>query len=111
MGWSLRPPLTLPCRPPSVVAATEGRVQERVQEKGLTMALSVRDPFAVDCTVLNREMGRDAVAQVFQNAIVAVWHAGRTLVALLPLTRPRTSATLSRGSERAGDGGFGFVLP
>ena len=39
----------------------------------LAMAVPVRDPFSVDRAVLNREMGWDAVAQVFQNAIAAVW--------------------------------------
>jgi hypothetical protein len=37
------------------------------------MAVPVRDPFSVDGAILNREMGRDAVGQVFQNAIAAVW--------------------------------------
>jgi catechol 2,3-dioxygenase-like lactoylglutathione lyase family enzyme len=37
------------------------------------MAVTVRDPFSVDRAILNREMGCDAVAQVFQNAIAAVW--------------------------------------
>jgi hypothetical protein len=37
------------------------------------MAVPVRDPSSVDRAVLNREMGRDAVGQVFQNAIAAVW--------------------------------------
>jgi hypothetical protein len=36
------------------------------------MAVSVRDPFSIDRAILNREMGRDAVGQVFQNAIAAV---------------------------------------
>ena len=39
----------------------------------LAMAVAVRDPSSVDRAVLNREMGRDAVGQVFQNAIAAVW--------------------------------------
>jgi len=33
------------------------------------MAVPVRDPFSVDRPVLNREMDRDAVGQVFQNPI------------------------------------------
>jgi hypothetical protein len=37
------------------------------------MAVTVRDPSSVDRAILNREMGCDAVAQVFQNAIAAVW--------------------------------------
>jgi hypothetical protein len=37
------------------------------------MAVPVRDPFSFDRGVLNREMGRNAVGQVFQNAIAAVW--------------------------------------
>jgi hypothetical protein len=41
------------------------------------MAVPVRDPFSVDRPVLNREMDRDAVGQVFQNTIAAVWiHTG-----------------------------------
>jgi hypothetical protein len=36
-------------------------------------AVPVRDPFSVDRAVLNREMGRDAAGQLFQNAIAAVW--------------------------------------
>jgi hypothetical protein len=39
----------------------------------LAMAVPVRDPFSVDRVVLNREMRGDAVGQVFQNAIAAVW--------------------------------------
>ena len=39
----------------------------------LAMAVPVRDPFSVDRAVLNREMGRDAVGQVFQDAIAPVW--------------------------------------
>jgi hypothetical protein len=39
----------------------------------LAMAVPVRDPSSVDRAVLNREMSRDAVGQVFQNAIAAVW--------------------------------------
>jgi hypothetical protein len=37
------------------------------------MAVPVLDPSSVDRAVLNREMGCDAVGQVFQNAIAAVW--------------------------------------
>jgi hypothetical protein len=39
----------------------------------LAMAVPVRHPFSVDRSVLNRETSRDPVAQVFQNAIAAVW--------------------------------------
>ena len=39
----------------------------------LTMAVPVCDPSSLDRAVLNREMGCDAVGQVFQNAIAAVW--------------------------------------
>jgi hypothetical protein len=39
----------------------------------LAMAVTVRDPFSVDPAVLNGEMGCDALAQVFQNAIAAAW--------------------------------------
>ena len=39
----------------------------------LAMAVPVRDPSSVDRAVLNREMGCNAVGQVFQNAIAAVW--------------------------------------
>ena len=39
----------------------------------LAVAVSVRDPSSVNRAILNREMGGDAVAQVFQNAIAAVW--------------------------------------
>jgi len=35
----------------------------------LAMAVAIRDPFPIDRAVLNREMGRDAVGQVFQNAV------------------------------------------
>jgi hypothetical protein len=37
------------------------------------MAVSVRDPSSVNRAVLNREMSRDGVTQVFQNAIAPVW--------------------------------------
>jgi hypothetical protein len=37
------------------------------------MAVPLRDLFSIDRAILNREMGRDAVGQVFQNAIAAVW--------------------------------------
>jgi len=39
----------------------------------LTMAVSVGDPSSVHLIALNREMGCDAVGQVFQNAISVVW--------------------------------------
>jgi len=39
----------------------------------LAMAVPVRDPFTIDRAVLNREMARDAVGQVFQDAIATVW--------------------------------------
>jgi hypothetical protein len=39
----------------------------------LAMSVPVRDPSSVYRTLLNREMGRDAVGQVFRNAIAAVW--------------------------------------
>jgi hypothetical protein len=38
----------------------------------LAMAVPVRDPFSVDGAVLNREIGRDAVGQVLQDAIAAL---------------------------------------
>ena len=57
----------------------------------LTVAVPVRDPFSVDRAVLNREMGRDAVGQVFQNAIAAVWiHTG------FRLAPPAGSCSLNR---------------
>jgi hypothetical protein len=37
------------------------------------MTVPVRDPSSFDGAVLNRELGRDAVGQVFQDAIAAVW--------------------------------------
>jgi hypothetical protein len=37
------------------------------------MAVPVRDLFSIDRAILNREMGGDAVGQVFQDAIAAVW--------------------------------------
>ena len=39
----------------------------------LAMSVPVRDPSSVDRAILNREMGRDAVSQVFQDTIAAVW--------------------------------------
>ena len=55
------------------------------------MAVQVLDPLSVDRAVLNREMGRDAVGQVFQNAIAAVWI--RTGFRLAP---PAGSRSLNR---------------
>ena len=57
----------------------------------LAMAVSVRDPSSVDRAILNREMGGDAVAQVFQNAIAAVWVRTR-----FPLTPSAGSCSLNR---------------
>jgi hypothetical protein len=57
----------------------------------LAMAVSVRDPFSVDGAVLNREMGRDAIGRVFQNAIAAIWI--RTGFRLAP---PTGSCSLNR---------------
>src|SRR5262249_11381870 len=57
----------------------------------LTMAVPVCNPFSVDRAVLNREMGRNAVGQVFQNAIAAVWI--RTGFRLAP---PAGSCSLNR---------------
>ena len=64
----------------------------------LAMAVPVRDPFSFDRGVLNREMGRNAVGQVFQNAIAAVWI--RTGFRLAP---PAGSCSLNRveGFDRA----------
>jgi hypothetical protein len=39
----------------------------------LAMAVPARNPFAAYRAILNREKGCDAIAQVFQNAIAAVW--------------------------------------
>jgi hypothetical protein len=47
----------------------------------LAMAVPVRNPFPVDRAVLNREMSGDAVGQVFQNAIAAVWIRNRLCLA------------------------------
>jgi hypothetical protein len=60
----------------------------------LAMAVSVRDPSSVDRAILNREMGGDAVAQVFQNAIAAVWI--RTGFRLAP---PAGSCSLNRAED------------
>ena len=57
----------------------------------LAVAVSVRDPSSVNRAILNREMGGDAVAQVFQNAIAAVWI--RTGFRLAP---PTGSCSLNR---------------
>jgi hypothetical protein len=58
------------------------------------MAVPVRDSFSVDRAVLNREMGRDAVAQVVQNAIATVWI--RTGFRLAP---PACSCSLNRAED------------
>jgi hypothetical protein len=60
----------------------------------LTVAVPVRDPFSVDRAVLNREMGRDAVAQVLQNAIATVWI--QTSFRLAP---PAGSCSLNRAED------------
>ncbi len=39
----------------------------------LAMPVPVRNPSSIDRAVLNREVGRDAVSQVFQDTIAAVW--------------------------------------
>ncbi len=39
----------------------------------LAMAVPVRDPSSLDRAVLNREVSRDAVSQIFQDTIAAVW--------------------------------------
>jgi hypothetical protein len=58
------------------------------------MAVPVRDPSSVDRAVLNREMGRDTVGQVFQNAIAPVWI--RTGFRLAP---PASSCSLNRAED------------
>ena len=58
------------------------------------MAVTVCDPFPVDRAILNREMGWDAVAQVFQNAIAAVWI--RTGYRVAP---PAGSCSLDRAED------------
>jgi hypothetical protein len=58
------------------------------------MAVAVRDPSSVDPAVLNRELRRDAVAQIFQNAIAAVWI--RTGFRLAP---PAGSCSLNRAQD------------
>jgi hypothetical protein len=57
----------------------------------LATAMPVRYPSSVDRAILNREMSGDAVAQVFQNAIAAVWVRTR-----FPLTPSAGSCSLNR---------------
>jgi hypothetical protein len=58
------------------------------------MAVPVRDPFSVVRAVLDREMGCDAVAQVFQNAIAAVW-----IQAIVGTAPPAGSCSLNRAED------------
>ena len=60
----------------------------------LAMAVPVRDPSSVDRATLNREMGCDTVAQVFQNAIAAVW-----IRAGFRLAPPAGSCSLNRAED------------
>jgi hypothetical protein len=62
------------------------------------MTVPVRDPSSFDGAVLNRELGRDAVGQVFQDAIAAVWI--RTGFRLAPSAG---SCSLNRAEDRAAD--------